>query len=200
MTALRRISHSATLLVVGLHTAHGARAQEEELETRLRAEIHGPTAIRFTLTGAERPPESSAYRLTDGQGQEIPIAEVLPNTASESLVVPEVALDPMRVHYLEIPRLGLRALVRRDPLFRNLFSSKPLGAVVSDDGSETTFRIFSPRAHAVRLYLYRDKDDAPGEALRVVEMARDEDGVWEAAEAGDLRGTWYDFTVHGPAD
>ena len=194
------MSHSATLLVVGLHTAHGARAQEEELETRLRAEIQGPTAIRFTLTGAERPPESSAYRLTDGQGREIPIADVLPNTASESLVVPEVALDPMRVHYLEIPRLGLRALVRRDPLFRNLYSSKPLGAVVSDDDRETTFRIFSPRAHAVRLYLYRDKDDPPGEALRVVEMVRDEDGVWEAAEAGDLHGTWYDFTVHGPAD
>ena len=58
-------------------------------------------------------------------------------------MVPEAALDPMRVHYLEIPRLGLRALVRRFPLFRNLYSSKPLGAVVSDDGSETTFRVFS---------------------------------------------------------
>ena len=31
-------------------------------------------------------------------------------------------------------------------------------------------------------------------------MAKDENGVWEAAAAGDLHGTWYDFTVHGPAD
>ncbi len=170
------------------------------METRLRAEIHGPGAIRFSLSGVERPPGASAYRLTDGEGREIPIAEVVPNTASQSLVVPEVALDPMRVHYLEIPGMGLRTLVRRDPLFRNLYSSKPLGALVSEDGAETTFRIFSPRAHAVRLHLYRDKDDAPGAALRVVEMARDEDGVWEATEAGDLHGTWYDFTVHGPAD
>ena len=216
MTTFRRMSHGAAPLVVGLavgllagcgasanekdHESAQQGAQEEELETRLRAGIHSPTAIRFTLTGADRPSGPAAYRLTDGHGREIPVAEVLHNSASESLVVPENALDPMRVHYLEIAGLGLRALVRRDPLFRNLYSSKPLGAVVSNDGSETVIRIFSPRAHAVRLYLYRGKDDAPGEALRVVEMTKDEDGVWEATQAGDLHGTWYDFTVHGPAD
>jgi pullulanase/glycogen debranching enzyme len=196
----RQIYSSAALLVVGLLAAHAAGAQEAKSDARLRAEIHGPTAIRFTLTGAERPSGPADYRLTDGGGREIPIAEVLPNTASESLLVPAVALDALRVHYLEIPGLGLRALVRRDPLFRNLYSSKPLGAVVAEDGSETTFRIFSPRAYAVRLYLYRSKDAASGAARRVVEMAKDADGVWEASEAGDLHGTWYDFTVHGPAD
>jgi pullulanase/glycogen debranching enzyme len=174
--------------------------REEELEARLRAEIHGPTSIRFTLSGADRPSGVAAYRLTDGQGNEIPIARVLPNTATESLVVPADPLDPGRVHYLEIPQLELRALVRRDPIFRNLYSQGPLGAIVADDGSGTTFRIFSPRAEAVRLHLYRDKDDAPGSALRVVEMVRDDDGVWEAAESGDLHGIWYDFTVHGPPD
>jgi pullulanase/glycogen debranching enzyme len=199
MIALRRGAVGA-LLVMGLWAAHGASAQEEDLETRLRAEIQGPTAIRFKLSGVERPSGSDAYRLTDGQGREIPIAEVLPNTASESLVAPAAPLDPMRVHYLEIPRLGLRTLVRRDPLFRNLYSSKHLGAVVSDDGGETTFRVFSPRASGVLLHLYQGRDDAPDEALRVVAMERDGDGVWEAAEAGDLHGTWYDFTVHGPPD
>jgi pullulanase/glycogen debranching enzyme len=115
-------------------------------------------------------------------------------------VIPEVALDPMRVHYLEIPELGLRALVRRDPLFQSLYSAKPLGAVASEDGSATAFRIFSPRAEGVRLYLYRNKDDAPGEALRVIDLLKDENGVWETTVAEDLHGTWYDFTVHGPPD
>lgn len=189
-----------SLLVAGLAVARAGSAQEQEPEARLRAEIHGPTAIRFTLTDAERPADASAYRLTDGQGHEIPIAEVLPNTASQSLLVPAVPLDPLRVHYLEIPALGLRTLVRRDPLFRDLYSPKSLGAVISDDGTKTTFRVFSPRAHAVRLYLYRDRSDTPDAALRVVEMVKDESGVWEATEAGTLHGTWYDFTVHGPAD
>jgi hypothetical protein len=181
MSALRRASLCVALLVVGLFLARGASAQEAKLETRFRAEITGPQEIHFTLTGAARPARRSAYRLTDGQGGGIPIAEVRSQTDSTSVVIPARQLDPMRVHYLEIPRLGLRTLVRRDPLFRKLSSSKPLGAVVSADGSATTFRVFSPRAQAVRLHLYRDKDDAPDAALRVVEMTRDDDGVWEAA-------------------
>jgi pullulanase/glycogen debranching enzyme len=188
------------LFATGIAVAPIAQAQEQESEARVRAEIHGPTAIRFSITGAERPVEASAYRLTDGQGREIPIAEVLPNTASQSLLVPAVSLDPLRVHYLEIPALDLRALVRRDPFFRDLYSPKPLGALVSDDGTATNFRIFAPRASAVRLYLYHHRDDTPAEALRVVEMVKDEIGVWEAAEAGNLHGTWYDLTVHGPED
>jgi pullulanase/glycogen debranching enzyme len=188
------------LVAIGMHAGAPAPAQDAAPAARLRAEIHGPTAIRLTLTGAERPTDRPALRLTDGQGREIEIAAVLPNTRSESLVVPEVPLDPFRVYYLEIPALGLRSLVRRDPLFRNLYSAKPLGAVVSGDGTETTFRIFAPRADAVRLYLYRGRDDPPEDAVHVLEMARDETGVWEAIEDGNLHGRWYDFTVHGPAD
>jgi len=199
-TSVRPISLGVIVLILGVLATRGPTSQEQSLETRLRAEIHSPTAIRFTLTGAERPPSADAYRLTDGQGRTIPVAAVLPNTASQSLLVPVAPLDPMRVHHLEIPGLGLRALVRRDPLFRNLYSSKPLGAVVSDDHAETAFRVFSPRAHAVRLYLYRERSDPHGAAFRVVEMAKDANGVWEATVAGDLHGTWYDFTVHGPED
>ncbi len=174
--------------------------EDGQLETRLRAEIHGPTDIRFTLAGAEAPASTSAFRLTDGAGNEIPIAAVQVDPEGASTLEPARALDPLRVHYLEIPSLELRALVRRDPLFRAMVSDKPLGAVVAADGAETAFRVFSPRASAVRLYLYREKDDVPEEALRVVEMARDADGVWEAVEPGNLHGTWYDFTVHGPED
>ena len=188
------------IAALALPSVRGASAEQEETGPRLRAEIHNPTAIRFSLTGVDRPSDISAYRLTDGQGREIPVADVLPNTASESLIIPEAPLDPMRVHYLEIPGLGLRTLVRRDPIFRNLYSPKQLGAIISNGGAETVFRIFSPRATAVRLYLYQDKDDDPSDAIRVIDMTKDENGVWEATESANLHGTWYDFTVHGPAD
>jgi pullulanase/glycogen debranching enzyme len=194
------LNRSAAALAFGLLAAAELVAQDAAPEIRFRAEIHGPTAIRFTLSGTERPSDAAAYRLTDGQGQDLPVADVLPNTATESLLIPRAPLDPLRVHYLEIPDLGLRTLVRRDPIFRNLYSAKPLGAVVAPDRSTTTFRIFSPRAHAVRLYLYDDMHDSPDEAVRVVNMVRDADGVWEANEAGDHHGVWYDFSVHGPAD
>ncbi len=169
-------------------------------EIRFRAEIRGPTAVRFTLSGAERPAQPDGYRLTDGRGLAIPVAEVLPNSATESLLVPAAALDPLRVYYLEIPEHDLRTLVRRDPIFRNLYSPKPLGAVVDPEGVATTFRLFSPRADSVRLYLYHEADASPNEATRVIDLARDADGVWEVTVDGDQHGVWYDFTVHGPAD
>jgi pullulanase/glycogen debranching enzyme len=178
----------------------GNGAQETELQPRLKAEIHGPRAIRFTVTGCDRPSDAADYRLTDGRGRERAIEAILPDTATESLLVPAERLDPLRVHYLEIPGQELRALVRRDPFFRNLYSAKPLGARVDPRANRTTFRVFAPRATTVRLFLYDEKDAAEDEARKVLDMTRDADGVWEALEDGDLHGTWYDFTVHGPDD
>ncbi len=197
---MRQLTGSAVALATGLLATTTVAAQDAAPDVRFRAAIHGPSAIRFTLAGAKQPSEVAAYRLTDGQGRALPIAAVLPNTATESLLVPDTVLDVTRVHYLEIPALSLRTLVRRDPIFRNLYSPKPLGAVVAPDGSTTTFRIFSPRADAVRLYLYANGGDASDDARRIVDMVRDDDGVWEAPVAGDQHGVWYDFTVHGPAD
>jgi pullulanase/glycogen debranching enzyme len=130
----------------------------------------------------------------------VAVASVDAGASPAALLSPASPLDPLRVHYLEIPGLGLRALVRRDPLFRAMRSPKPLGALVAAGGRETVFRVFAPRATAVRLFLYRGRDDPPDAALRVVAMTRDADGVWEAAQVGDLTGCWYDFTVHGPPD
>lgn len=189
------LSGAAPLLPTSLH------AQEpSDVAPRLTAEVHGPSAIRFTVTDGPRPLDVEAYRLTDGEGDVVPIGRIIPNTASETLLVPAQPVDPLRVHYLEVPDQGLRALVRRDPIFRNLYSDKELGARVSDDGSRTTFRLFSPRATAVRLHLHQFRNAPADEARDVVEMAKDADGVWEVEVAGDLHGTWYDFTVHGPAD
>ena len=59
----------ATLVAIGSCLSPMAGAQVMETEARLKAEIHGPSAIRFTLTGAQRPARPSEYRLTDGQGR-----------------------------------------------------------------------------------------------------------------------------------
>jgi len=176
------------------------RTQEEDPVTRLRAEIDATGTIRFSLVGSEYPDSVSAYRLTDGRGRAIPLSDIRKDGEGHAEAVPASPVDPLRVHYLEIAEQGLKALVRRDPLFRAMYSAKPLGAVVSEGGSETTFRIFAPRAAGVRLYLYADREGGPERALQVIDMTVDADGVWEAAVDGDWRGRWYDFTVHGPDD
>lgn len=170
--------------------------------TSLKAELRSDRAVWMTLTGddVERSLNPDDYRLVNAQGETIAVEAVIPNTASETLLVPAEPLDIRRVYYLEIPENELRTLCRRDPWFRTLYSSKELGANVSGDGQQTTFRIFSPRADQVRLYLYRGMDDAPEQAYKIIEMERDGVGVWEAVEEGDLHRTYYDFTVHGPPD
>ena len=164
----------------------------------LKAEIQGPRAVVARLTGLSRPLDPAAYRLTTARGQEIPLAAVLPRTAGEALIVPAEDLDWRRVFYLEVPATDLRALVRRDPYFRRLYTDKPLGANLTEDGKATTFRLFAPRADAVELFLYLQPDQETPEA--VIPMQRDADGVWETTQPGDHHGVYYDFAVHGPPD
>ncbi|NNE70920.1 MAG: pullulanase [Rhodothermales bacterium] len=172
-----------------------ASAQDDA--PRLRAEIHGPRAITVEWVGTDRPAAGS-LQLTDGQGQEIGIESVIPNTASKSLLVPATPIDPMRVYFVIDREHDLRERARRDPWFRTLYSSKPLGASVTEDRRETAFRLFAPRATSVVLYLYLGPDDE--EPAKAVPMVRDQDGVWEVVERGDHHGVYYDFTIHGPPD
>ena len=164
----------------------------------LKAEIKRAQTLWVYLEGFERPLSASAYRLTDAAGGEIPIASVLPNTENELLITPAEPLDIRRVYYLEIPKYNLKSWCSFDGWFREIYSDKELGANISADGTETVFRIFSPRADQVKLYLYEGKDDE--QAYKQIDMLRDEEGVWEALEKGNLKGVWYDFTVHGPID
>ncbi len=164
----------------------------------VKAELRRSGTIWVSFQGSNRPLSPDAYQLTDAQGQRLNIAEVLPNEAHTALLVPELPLDIRRVHWLEIPHLGLRSLCSFDGWFKELYSAKPLGANISPDGRETAFRLFAPRAERIQLYLYLDKDDEQAE--RVVEMAIDPDGVWEAFFPENLQGIWYDFTVHGAED
>jgi pullulanase/glycogen debranching enzyme len=89
-------------------------------------------------------------------------------------------------------------MCRFDAWFADIYSTKALGANVSEDRSRTDFRLFAPRAEMVRLHLYTDKNDA--KAYQSVDMAMDAQGVWEFSAEEDLFKVWYDFSVHGPAD
>ncbi len=163
----------------------------------LRAELRDAYTVWATIRG-ERPLDVKAYRLTDAQGNEIPLATVLPNTATETLISTAQPLDKTRVYFLEIPALKLKAFCSFDGWFRHLYSHKPLGAEVDEATNTTAVRVFAPRATGVKLYLYRGKDDT--EAYQMHNMTQDEQGVWEQLFAENLHGVYYNFTVHGHSD
>lgn len=161
----------------------------------IKTELKGPYTIWAKIT-EERPLLKSDYKLTDAEGNIIPIAGILPNTTSETLISTAEPLDIKRVYFLEIPKLGLKSFCSYDGWFKELYSDKELGANII--GNTTTIRVFSPRADLMKVYLYKDKDDT--KAYQVEEMIQDEFGIWEITFNQNLKGIYYDFTVHGSSD
>jgi pullulanase/glycogen debranching enzyme len=166
---------------------------------RLRAELVDPYHVRAIFTGVAGALSlnPSDYRLTLPDSTNIPITAVLRVTPQELHLHPAFALAVSRVHFLEFIPLRKRVTVSFDGYFRHLYSGKELGANFEGGKNQTTFRVFSPRATGVRLYLY-DTPAAP--ALQTIEMKKDDRGVWEAFLPGNWEGKYYDFTVHGAND
>lgn len=164
----------------------------------LKAEILSNHAIWADIHGIKRPLDPEEYLLTDVNGQEIKIANVLPNGSHETLISPAVPIDRRKIYYLSIPEYNLTSWCSFDGWFRNLYSPKELGANIDEDGRSTIFRIFSPRADKVKLYLYRDALDT--QAYKTIEMVPDDNLVWEAEVPENLKGIYYDFTVHGSTE
>lgn len=162
---------------------------------KLQAELRDSNTIWAIFTKG-RPLAKEAYRLTDANGKEISIASVLPNTASETLITTVEPLDIKRVYFLEVPSLNLKSFCSFDGWFRELYSNKELGANIS--GDKTIVRVFAPRATAMKIYLYKNKND--NNAYQTDNMKQDDKGVWEVEYNQNLHGIYYDFTVHGSTD
>lgn len=159
------------------------------------AELRNEKVIWANIIG-DRPLNKSAYRLKDAQGNAIPIANVLPNTSSQTLIATSEPLDMARVYFLEIPAQGLKTACSFESWFQTLYSDKPLGANLV--GDRTIVRIFAPRAKKVQVYLYRGRGDST--PFRTADLIKDEQGVWEFIFGENLHGIYYDFTVHGVPD
>ncbi len=118
----------------------------------LKAELKDPTTIWAEVIG-ERPLDITDYKITNAHGYEVPIASVLPNTATETLIKTAEEMDIKRVYFLEIPGMGLKAFCSFDGWFRELYSSKDFGANVYED--HTSIRVFAPRATGLKLYFIK---------------------------------------------
>ncbi len=80
-------------------------------------------------------------------------------------------------------------------LMSQIFSLDKLGAIVSDSGTKTTFRIFAPRASRVVVEFWNPKfPEAPRKRTDLTAM---ENGIWEVVARGNLDGWYYNFFVSG---
>lgn len=77
--------------------------------------------------------------------------------------------------------------------FDSLYSAKQLGCIAAD--SQSTFRLFAPRAMRVTLVLFDRFDQETGEEFA---MTRDSNGVWEYTIKKSLFGKYYGYRILGP--
>lgn len=76
------------------------------------------------------------------------------------------------------------------------YDGKDLGAVCSKE--KTVFKLWSPLANKVTLYLYDNGVATEGEERKAVEMEPEDKGVFAKVISGDLHGKYYDYeVVHG---
>ena len=187
----------------------------------LKASLEDDNRIYVRLAGL---PEGTTYtdkdfELTDALGNKIAIKEisykqedVILNKETNTLTFNEKGLykfiiktidgvDKRRVYHLAFPRLKLKTICTFDEWFKTLKSNKELGANISDDGKQTAFRVFAPRATSVKLYLYKPINSKEifyeKTPYSTIELKMDEQGVWETIVNQNLQGVWYDYTVHG---
>lgn len=165
---------------------------------KLKAELTPKGNIWLEASGMTNSIYKEDYRLTNAQGKVIAIEAILPNTSTQTLLVPAEKIDIRRVYYVEVPSKKMKVWCSYDGWFRQLYSTKELGANINDAGSETSFRLFAPRATAVKLYLYKEAEGV--EPYQTISMKQDENGVWESFLNQNLKGVYYDFTVHGPTE
>ncbi len=74
---------------------------------------------------------------------------------------------------------------------RYFYDGGDLGAAWAQ--AQTVFKLWSPEAERVELFLYRDGDESGAYDRR--ELRRSERGVWSEEVEGDLHGVYYDYEV-----
>lgn len=164
---------------------------------RLKAELRNEKCIWVSCENFSKFLNIEDYKLTNSQGEQVLISAILPQSDQELLLVPAENIDIKRLYELQIPQKSLKTFCAYDGWFKNLYSDKQLGANIIDK-QKTVFRLFAPRATAVRLYLYQKHDST--EHYEKFDLQTDSQGVWEIEIYKNLDKVYYDYTVHGFAE
>lgn len=156
--------------------------------------------------------DSMPFKFVTGEGQWMEVPADAPNASPIEAGYHNLELNPRRSgrhRFYFVPPLPLNLSEGRDLFLKDkdtlssitvqagvflkkLESDLRLG-VFEEDG-KVIFRIFAPRARAVKLYVYKDSE-APSHRPHLLQFV---DGcVWEIALAENLEGWYYHYTISG---
>lgn len=86
---------------------------------------------------------------------------------------------------------GKNRSVKADKNLNDYYSTKKLGSFF--ENGKTIFRIFCPSANKVKLFLFQNPSDE--NALNIVEMKKDDEGVWETILDEEVPNLFYGYKV-----
>ena len=171
----------------------------EQIRIFTQAGIISPNEIRYTVAPSVRIEDLSQIRLTS-DGKEVAIEKLssLGNKVTTGIITTAEPLDISKNFELFIEGYGtkpvLPTLIFNSPDFieNYTYDGDDLGAVLSEDGKSTTFKLWAPTASKVILNLFEKGNG--GSAFENVEMTQGEKGVWESTQECGA-GTYYTYTV-----
>lgn len=152
------------------------------------------------------------FKFVSSKGQWLKVPTVAPNRVQDSQNNDNYELHPSRTGehqlYFEIPQKTEtldqdtliwdkgdaleRCKLRCGRLFLSLKTDKPLGAIVSEEG--TCFRVFAPRAKSVRAIYFHP---AAPDTVHTLRLSLREDTYWEGECPKNLHGFHYYYQVEG---
>ncbi|MDR0324775.1 MAG: type I pullulanase [Oscillospiraceae bacterium] len=186
------------------------------IETAVRgATIEGPDLVSVTLSYPVKVTGGlEGFRLTDSGSREVALSSVTrlnpPDAEADVNSLTDADYDnAFLLETAEPVDLSEVYTVSKDgyeektaAIGVTLFGSEGFEQMYTYDGAlgalygkdKTTFRLWAPTAIEARVNLYPAGNGSdPSETL---EMKRLEKGVWEAEKAGDLKNTYYTYTVN----
>lgn len=189
-------------------------------EWRLRpGELEGEQVLMWTGGAAALlQPSGQRFKFVTGEHQWLGLPSDAPNVVREvdgnlnrvidaartgrhlwrfTLAKPLALSDAWSITWANQPEAEIVPIVPRN-FFYELKSDLPLGAIVRPD--ETVFRLFAPRAHAVRLFLCEKLehcDSAPAFTLERRPDAHGAVGVWEITLGQNRHGWFYWYVIEG---
>jgi pullulanase/glycogen debranching enzyme len=195
---------------------NGWQAAVGQSEWELKPDtIHGTSMLVWAGPRAERFFHSPPFRFkfVTGEHRWLPVPSSAPNQLRDQAGNVNRVIEPERtgqhlfqftlkepldiskawsVFWSDLPATPLRC----GDFFFKLASDRPLGALVN--GSQTTFRLFAPRATKVTVFVCDDL--AQKEKARAFALTRQPDHTWEVDVPQNLHGFFYWYSVDGPKD
>jgi len=195
---------------------NGWQAAVGQDEWRLApAQLAGNPVVLLSARGTERffGDPMQRFKFVTGKHRWLPVSPLAPNARRDDAGNLNYVIEPERTGQhlfqftlpvpLELSQAwtvvwgeGEPVPLRPGPFLFQLQSDVRLGALVS--ATETTFRIFAPRAKTVELRVCQDLSQI--EAAHRYILVRRSDSVWEVTLAGNLHGWFYWYQIDGPTN